>query len=667
MNNATILRLSRTAAVCAALFLSSCAPTGVTLDDFDTTLKAYKIDRLPTQADYPEDDAVLIIDQTDNQIMMGRTTLYTLETHHIVKKLLRNIDEQSTVNIFVGEDEEMVDIKARTIRPDGSIVDLKPSDFYTLSGIGESSILFANIKTVRFTFPAADKECVIEYIYQKEKDQPFVNDVWNIQNDVPTMHNQYSITMPLGLSSVLPYRYKSYPESIDMKPQMFMNNSRYSAYFTDPITFIWARGSVPAFKAEEMMPPKETYRAHTSFALSAWDGWSGIAAWYNKEFFKPQLILTDSISRFALQLTEGCVSDSEKIKSVYNYTRRLRYVAVQLGLSGLRPSAPEEVLGQHYGDCKNKSILCIALLKSLGIDAHPVLVETATTGRFDEFFPSWNFNHMIVKAADRNGKVYWMDPTSEYSRFTTLPWEVQNIPVLTINTDTTGVVETTPGSAEGNNSSRIDSYVEISEDGRGSFRTKLTIDGEEARYYRNVVSEKSYTQLKEIFKKMIMNEAVQASIDTVVVEHFDDLDSSLVVTMTYVIPNALQRQGDIALFSVHVFKVVNDLRWTAKESRKYPIWFPFSQSMSKISVVRFNDTSMSVNHLPGSVELSNRNMQYTLSFAENNPRTVVINEKMKMKTSEIAPEYYQSVKNFYEKVKLNSEKTIVLEKKKAKK
>lgn len=650
-------------AVLLTLTINACS-SKLTLADLKTTLDMYDVNQLPTQGDYPDADAVIIIDETDTQVIAGRSDLYTLETHHIVKKLLRNINDEATVNIYVGEDEELVDITARTIRTDGSIVDLKPADFYTLSGIAGMGIIYANIKTIRFTFPAAEKDGIIEYKYQKKKSQPFVSDVWRIQNDLPTLRNQYALTVPLIIQIMLPYRYKVYPQSIEMTPTVVLNSSRFQSVYTNPITFIWARGDIPAFKQEERMPPPESYRAQMRFALSSWDDWNGIAGWYYSYFFKPQLIISDSVRALAHRLTAACTSDSEKIKQIYNHVRQLRYVAVQLGESGLRPSTPQEILRHNYGDCKDKSTLCIAMLKSIGITAYPVLVLTGNTGRFDPSYPSWSFNHMIVKAVAGNSAVYWMDPTSEYSRFLSLPWEVQNIPVLTLNSDSTGTIETTPGSSGAENFSDISLYTDVLENGSALVRVKIKNTGEEGRYFREMMSEKGYTEIKEACQKMIANEAVQSSIDTIIVENLKDLDSPLTLNIHFTVPNALQRQNDIALFSVHVFKVIDDLRWTAKETRKYPIWFPFSSSTVRNSIIRFSDSTLSLRPLPGSVSIRNAYGTYENSFEQPSMNTVVIKEKLTMKKSEVPSQDYRIIKGFFERVKVNSEQAVVLEKKK---
>lgn len=77
--------------------------------------------------------------------------------------------------------------------------------------------------------------------------------------------------------------------------------------------------------------------------------------------------------------------------------REVRYVAVEIGVGGYRPSPPAETLGRRWGDCKDKALLLIDLLAEAGIPAHPALVLAAGDRRIDPEFPSpGQFNHLIV-------------------------------------------------------------------------------------------------------------------------------------------------------------------------------------------------------------------------------------------------------------------------------
>ena len=80
------------------------------------------------------------------------------------------------------------------------------------------------------------------------------------------------------------------------------------------------------------------------------------------------------------------------------------------------PQAAEFTWDKRYGDCKAKTVLLLALLQHMGIEAEPVLVATNWGDALPELLAvPGNFDHVIVRA--RIGDVdYWLDGTSTATR-----------------------------------------------------------------------------------------------------------------------------------------------------------------------------------------------------------------------------------------------------------
>ena len=120
----------------------------------------------------------------------------------------------------------------------------------------------------------------------------------------------------------------------------------------------------------------------------------------------------------ATELTRQAKSDREKVVAVYIYVTSLRYVAVPLGVNSFRPHAAANVLQNQFGDCKDKANLFNALLHSLKIEAHLVLLP-----RFSQAYdnvPGLAFNHAISQVL-LGGEPLWVDTTDDVCRFGLLP------------------------------------------------------------------------------------------------------------------------------------------------------------------------------------------------------------------------------------------------------
>ncbi|WP_199140883.1 DUF3857 domain-containing protein [Pedobacter sp. ASV12] len=95
---------------------------------------------------------------------------------------------------------------------------------------------------------------------------------------------------------------------------------------------------------------------------------------------------------------------------------QVRYMGIEMGEYSHRPNSPEKVLKQRYGDCKDKSILLINLLKSNGITAYPVYLSTYLKEKTTNLLPTPGaFNHAIV-VVEFEGRKIWIDPTISEQR-----------------------------------------------------------------------------------------------------------------------------------------------------------------------------------------------------------------------------------------------------------
>jgi tetratricopeptide (TPR) repeat protein len=84
------------------------------------------------------------------------------------------------------------------------------------------------------------------------------------------------------------------------------------------------------------------------------------------------------------------------------------------------PQKAEFTWDKRYGDCKAKSVLLLALLRRMDIEAEPVLVASAGGDALPELLPlPGDFDHVIVRATI-NGSDYWLDGTSTATRLSNI-------------------------------------------------------------------------------------------------------------------------------------------------------------------------------------------------------------------------------------------------------
>lgn len=91
----------------------------------------------------------------------------------------------------------------------------------------------------------------------------------------------------------------------------------------------------------------------------------------------------------------------------------IRYVGLELGEGGFVPRPPARVLRRRFGDCKDVTVLLLALLDGLDVAADPILVNSNERGgEFKGLANPYAFDHVMV-VADIEGTLYPMDATRD--------------------------------------------------------------------------------------------------------------------------------------------------------------------------------------------------------------------------------------------------------------
>ncbi|WPP51785.1 DUF2569 family protein [Catalinimonas niigatensis] len=89
----------------------------------------------------------------------------------------------------------------------------------------------------------------------------------------------------------------------------------------------------------------------------------------------------------------------------------IRYLGFESGIGAYKPHPPQKIFNQRYGDCKDKSLLLVALLRKEGIEAYPMLVNTQLKENVVDQLPSNRaFDHCVVNFRYQ-GADFFVDPT----------------------------------------------------------------------------------------------------------------------------------------------------------------------------------------------------------------------------------------------------------------
>lgn len=124
------------------------------------------------------------------------------------------------------------------------------------------------------------------------------------------------------------------------------------------------------------------------------------------------LFSTKNVSSLLPNLNKEILGEKEITLNLIRYVQdEIRYLGLESGIGAYKPHSPEKVYQQKFGDCKDKSLLLVALLQKEGISAYPLLVNTSIRQNLNQFQPSNRiFDHCVV-AINLDDNNYFIDPT----------------------------------------------------------------------------------------------------------------------------------------------------------------------------------------------------------------------------------------------------------------
>lgn len=143
--------------------------------------------------------------------------------------------------------------------------------------------------------------------------------------------------------------------------------------------------------------------------------WNDVARWAVKLYQTPTALPPELVEK--ISFWQGGPDEEARLLAALQFVQdEVRYLGLEFGPFTHQPSDPEKVFTRRFGDCKDKALLLCTILKAMGIEASPALVNTYRRHTIADRPPSpAAFNHVIVHARIA-GRSVWVDPTSSAQR-----------------------------------------------------------------------------------------------------------------------------------------------------------------------------------------------------------------------------------------------------------
>jgi transglutaminase-like putative cysteine protease/HAMP domain-containing protein len=315
------------------------------------------------------------------------------------------VKENSQLEIsFDSTYQELILHSARVLRGGRVIDQLKPARMHVAQRETQLEYqIFDGSLSVVVLLEDVRRGDVIEYSFTRRGSNPVFRGhfmTWfRVQDNVPTHQQYFRLVWHRDRPPhIRPYR-------TELQPSIMTTGSARE--------YEWSGRNVPALDVEKNLP--DWFDPFPAVQVSDFASWRDVAAWGDSLFPDGELppALRDPIARIRAS------SESPErwtIQALRFVQDEIRYMGVEIGVNSHRPYSPAVVTQRRYGDCKDKTLLLITMLRALGITARPALVSTTYREHVSDFHPTAGvFDHAIVQV-ELNGREHWIDPSALYER-----------------------------------------------------------------------------------------------------------------------------------------------------------------------------------------------------------------------------------------------------------
>lgn len=562
---------------------------------------------------------------------------------------------------FFKDSGKVVNIGARTIRPDGSIVNFDGKVFDKT--IAKAKGLKYLAKT--FTLPEVQVGSIIEYYYTLDLSEYYVFDSdWILSNELFTRNAKFSLK---PYTSSNPYSHMN----ISWRWQWLPPGTAQPAQGPDGIVRLEAH-NIPAFQTEDYMPPENELKSRVDFV-------------YSSEAYEPDPIqfwkktgkrLNDQVDAFVgkpramEQAVAQIVSPNDlpelKLQKIYARVQQLRNTSYELQKTEQETKREkekesnnvEDMWKRGYGNRMQLTWLYLALVRAAGFEAYGIW---ASERRHYFFFPKTmdltklNVNLVLVKL---NGKDVYCDPGAAFTPFGLLTWPETNVPGLRLDKDGGSWITTTlPQSS----ASRVErkANLQLSETGDLEGKLTVTFTGLEALWRRVEERNEDQTERKKFLEEQVEEYIPVAS--EVELSNQPDWNSSapsIVAEFNLKVPGWAAGAGRRALLPVGLFSAPEKHLFD-HANRIHPIYFEFP--FEKVDDVTIDlPLGWQATNLPPPRKEDGHVVSYALTV-ENTHSTLHLTRKLSVDILLVEARYYPALRTFFQAVRTDDEEQIVLQ------
>jgi len=293
-----------------------------------------------------------------------------------------DLADWSAYTVGLDQNRKLVHLAASTLAPGGRATKVSEKEMDWVEWAGDG-ILHSSQRLRVVRFPALTPGSILTIEHEVESRPYFPAAVLPLREEDPIESLRVEVRAPRG-----PWRWT------------IAGDREGLAMEESPDGLLVTASGLPAPDDLELAPSAAGLGPTLHLAWGVGEGWDGVGEWFI-DVSRNVPRASEEVRRKARELVSGVEDGRARLAALLGFAQReVRYVAVEVGIGGYRPSPPAETLGRRWGDCKDKAFLLIDLLAEAGIPAFPALIGVGGPEPLvPELASPFQFDHMIVAVA----------------------------------------------------------------------------------------------------------------------------------------------------------------------------------------------------------------------------------------------------------------------------
>jgi hypothetical protein len=492
-------------------------------------------------------------------------------SHYVRIKIFneRGREKHSKVDLPYIGGVKIKDVAARTIKADGTIIELAKDDILEKTIVKLSGL---KLKTKTFVFPGIEPGAIVEYKWKEVISNASANNMrLQFQREIPIQSVTYRIK---------PARSQS---GFDVRP---FNMPRFDFQKEKNGFQVTTVSGMQAFREEPMMPPEESVR---SWAMVRYSNFILDLISYpllaNRVYlgFQPFMKVDDTVRKKSAEIVAGAGSPEEKLDRIYTFVREhIKNTEDKSAgftdddLEKLKENKkPSDTLKRGVGPGIDINLLFAGLATAAGFEARMALLPNRGQRLFNRNVVIPGALRPAAVAIDLNGKWKFFDPGLKYVETGMLRWQEEGVDALIA--DSRPVWVTTPMSPPEKSKEKRTAVLNLGEDGTLEGDITIEYNGHLAVERKLNSADDSLLQREEDLKEAMKGRLSSAELSNIVVENATDPAKPLIYKYHVRVPEYAQRTGKRLFFQPGFFHKGIEAMFSASE-RRFPIYFHYPWS-----------------------------------------------------------------------------------------